>query len=357
MTQTTSVLAVYNFRIYGTVLGGYGQFVSRTNHDVVALLAILFSPGRGVFFFSPVLLFAMAAPFRKSVWQGPARAFVLACLLLIAGMLLLTSYWGTWWGGWSWGWRLLTETGPLFIFLTAFTVPMLSKSRRLKIAFWVFAVSSVCVQAVGVFCYPGGAWDALPYSVDGSRVWNWLDNPISRSLRAGIDLRPYRNARKLLKTETWTLANSWPQLSPNLILTVGWWDLPAGLPEGLADLHRRNSNSCYLDIAKVSFGEPGMPLSLKAVGWAFDAATGHAPDSAFLEITTPGRAPHIVPAQREARTDVALAFRNNNLLNAGLTADVLLEQPASPVYEIKLLQLDKNELLECVPTGGHVIAK
>jgi hypothetical protein len=55
------------------------------------------------------------------------------------------------------------------------------------------ALHCVLIQAIGVYCYPKGAWDALPVSVDvdPGRLWNWGDNPIIRTVRGGVVWEPY----------------------------------------------------------------------------------------------------------------------------------------------------------------------
>jgi hypothetical protein len=93
-------------------------------------------------------------------------------------------------------------------------------------AFCILGAISISVQAVGVYCYPGGAWDAFPYPVDTHRVWDWKDNPISRSFHAGIDKQPYRSFDKLFRRETWTLANTGQRVAPVDLAMARWWALP-----------------------------------------------------------------------------------------------------------------------------------
>jgi hypothetical protein len=218
---------LYNAHVFGNVLGGYAQFVSPNHDPIVAVCGILLSPGKGLFFFSPVLLFALAAPFRRPSWSSSRRTLVLACLLLIAGQLVMISFWPIWYGGWSWGWRLLTEIGPpLILFDCSYGSAIAGHGLRIA-AFCILGAISISVQAVGVFCYPGGAWDAFPYPVDTHRVCDWKDNPISRSFHAGIDKQPYRSFNELFHRETWTLANTWQRVAPVDLAKARWWALPA----------------------------------------------------------------------------------------------------------------------------------
>jgi hypothetical protein len=62
--------------------------------------------------------------------------------------------------------------------------------RRL---FAALALYSVLIQAVGAFFYPHGGWDGGPPNVNAApgRLWDWHDNPISRTVHAGPFWQPY----------------------------------------------------------------------------------------------------------------------------------------------------------------------
>lgn len=361
--MASCALAMYNLSAFGNLLGGYGQFVSlRSAAPITGLAAILISPGRGLFFFSPVLLFAFLPVLRRFTWKNSQRSIEVACVGLIVGHLVMISNWHMWWGGYSWGWRLLTEIGPPLVILMALGVVVIRESRFLTGAFALLAAISIGIQAVGAFYYPSGAWDAIPFPVNESRVWDWKDNPVFRSFHAGMDPEPYHLAGKLRQPETWTLATTWQDMDPLDIATLRWWAVPA--PKGIAPaddrtilaLARQRSESCYLDTAELKLSEDGTPLSLKLVGWAFDAASGTSPGPVFVEISSPGRSTRIYRAGRWNRPDVASAFRNDRLLPTGVSVDVLLEQPASSVYDVKILQPVSNAMVECTPARGHLTA-
>lgn len=73
------------------------------------LEAILFSPARGLFTFTPSLLFGIFALGLASVRQRP-MARVLAGWAALTTAIVATQR--NWWGGWSFGPRLLTEVAP-----------------------------------------------------------------------------------------------------------------------------------------------------------------------------------------------------------------------------------------------------
>jgi hypothetical protein len=60
-------------------------------------------------------------------------------------------------------------------------------------AFAALALYSVLIQAVGVFFYPKGHWDGTPEGVDAAhgRLWNWKDNPVTRTVAGGLYWEPY----------------------------------------------------------------------------------------------------------------------------------------------------------------------
>jgi MFS family permease len=73
------------------------------------LAGLLVSPGRGLFWYSPVLVLAIAG-----FWAAK-RTNVLASLMVVslfAGFLAIYSLWSFWGGGWSWGPRFLLPGLP-----------------------------------------------------------------------------------------------------------------------------------------------------------------------------------------------------------------------------------------------------
>ncbi len=184
-------VAAYNLRVFGAWRGGYalpfeGSLLS-------GMSGLLFSPGRGLFTFSPVLLFAIAGII-PGLRRGHARDSVyLICMLFPAGLLALFSKWSIWWGGDCFGPRLMADALPCLTLLLVPVLPVLARSKPAKAAFAVVLAFSIFVQFVGAFSYPGGAWDATPVPVSAhpERLWDWADNPIRRNLSSGIHLTGY----------------------------------------------------------------------------------------------------------------------------------------------------------------------
>jgi hypothetical protein len=87
---------------------------------------------------------------------------------------------------------MLSEAAPPLIVLMALGVEAIDRPW-FRQAFAALACYSLLIQAAGAFFYPKGHWDATPESVDSSpaRLWNWRDNPIARTVRAGPYWEPY----------------------------------------------------------------------------------------------------------------------------------------------------------------------
>jgi hypothetical protein len=163
----------------GTCLGG--------------LLGILLSPGRGLLIYTPIALFAIAAFLpRARETQQKHRLLVVAAGTFSLLHIAVIASWPVWWGGYCWGPRLLTEILAPLMILIAVGLPAL-RPKGVRWAFASLAAYSVLIQALGVFYYPKGRWDHLPVSVDAApaRLWNWADNPVIRTARAGIAWEPY----------------------------------------------------------------------------------------------------------------------------------------------------------------------
>jgi hypothetical protein len=191
------LLAAYNFYIFHRLSGGYG--VAVLNGPILADLTGLFlSPGRGLLIYTPVALFALCAFLpRASAARRQHHSLLVAVVVftILAPIMISPSFSSrsaVWWGGYCWGPRLLTELVPPLIVMMALGVSAIDRPWPRR-AFAVLALYSVLIQAIGVFFYPKGHWDAGPPSVDNApaRLWAWWDNPIARTVSGGLYWEPY----------------------------------------------------------------------------------------------------------------------------------------------------------------------
>jgi hypothetical protein len=183
-------LALYaNWHFHGSLVGGRIDLVRNPTmfHSVktyfhfspVHLLGLLTSPSRGLFVYSPVLLFAVPGLMRSLRKPTPEGLR----LITIAGILtfLLYGFISTWWAGSVFGPRYMTDLLPFFaLWLTLTPIP--AKGRPvLAVCFAAALAWSLWVQQLGENTYPCN-WNHTPVLVDRApqRVWDWRDSQIAR---------------------------------------------------------------------------------------------------------------------------------------------------------------------------------
>ncbi|MDQ7822709.1 MAG: hypothetical protein RDV48_07950 [Candidatus Eremiobacteraeota bacterium] len=136
----------------------------------------LFSPSRGLFVYSPFLLFALYSLFhRGGAFERPLVFF------FAAGSLSLTfmpSMYFDWWGGVCYGNRYLLEGVPLLVLLIAHQSRRIMASPFLVALFMVFLVFSIVVQYAGSALYDG-LWDIMNHvDRDHGKLWDWHDSQL-----------------------------------------------------------------------------------------------------------------------------------------------------------------------------------
>ncbi len=144
-------------------------------------LGLTISPSRGLFVYSPFMLFIVWGFYL--VWRS--RDLLLKFLSL-GGLVivLIASKWFDWWGGWSYGYRPIVDSCLFLIFLL---VPVLSEFKEKRILRSVFigcVVFSIYVQFMGAFFYDGHSWNGTP-DVDfhQERLWSVRDSQLLYYLR------------------------------------------------------------------------------------------------------------------------------------------------------------------------------
>lgn len=206
------LFGAHNLAIYGRVLPPYylpGRLAGAATLGP-ALLGNLVSPARGLFVFTPALLFAIpgawdllrarpaaagkAAP--PPAGAGPiagGRALGAALVAAVALHWVAISSYPHWWGGYCYGPRLFTDAVP---FLCVLLAPVLARwpggrgagaSRRAEpgvrrwradgLAFAAAALLGLGVHAVGANVAASGRWNGVPADIDAhpQRLWDWRD--------------------------------------------------------------------------------------------------------------------------------------------------------------------------------------
>ena len=148
--------AAYNLTMFRHLGGGYGAI------DLVGagffgpsllrgLAGLLVSPARGLFVYSPFLLF-LPLLFHRALADRSTRTLTLC---LTGGVLLQLCLYtlSDWRGGFSYGYRFLSDMVPILIWMLA---PVLvSLGRPARAAFAACCLFSLWVQAIGAFQYTG----------------------------------------------------------------------------------------------------------------------------------------------------------------------------------------------------------
>ncbi len=113
---------------------------------------VLFSPARGLFFFSPVLLFSVAGAISAFKTRHALTMSVAVGSLLV---IMLVSKWFFWWGGHCYGPRLLADLAPLLCFCLHPLTDILTRRRLLMCAFVFLVLVSFAIQLLGAFKQDG----------------------------------------------------------------------------------------------------------------------------------------------------------------------------------------------------------
>jgi hypothetical protein len=168
----------YNLTVFGKLTGGYGQAGVATHKPTLENVAgLLISPARGLFVFSPFLLF-LPLFFHRALRDRTHRSLT---LLLAGGFVLLVLISGgiDFRQGFVYGPRFLADALPILIWMLAPIVPTLGSLAR---AFFLAAgVFSVWVQCVGAFQYTGTSNIKLVEIESGPEAtraaWRWRNAP------------------------------------------------------------------------------------------------------------------------------------------------------------------------------------
>lgn len=177
---------IFDYSVYNQLFQPY--FTGRIQfgiYSVEAFLANLISPARGIFFFSPFLIFMIYGIIKALKKQNPGLdIFILAIIIF---HIMIISGFPQWWGGHSFGPRLMTDIIP---FMMYFLVPYFAdnfnfkKNNRLislnliNSIFLFLCLISIYIHFVGANRRETWVdWNKYPDNIDinPSRVWDLKD--------------------------------------------------------------------------------------------------------------------------------------------------------------------------------------
>jgi hypothetical protein len=173
--------------------------------DILAgLYKLLFSPLRGLFVYSPVLLLCL--PGLAWLWRRRCAETVLLCGISGVTLLLFAAW--TSGEGLSWGSRFLVPLVPLLCLALA---PVIERARHghlpVVVSLVILSVASLAVQVLGVAINPWVYLGRLQAALGGEFF-----------LERTAALSDFRYSQIVGQLESWSLAN----------LDVAWWQ-PGGL--------------------------------------------------------------------------------------------------------------------------------
>jgi hypothetical protein len=179
-------LGAYNVVAFGSPLEqGYGTSHARgmlsLDPDRLAdgIPGLLVSPGRGLFVYSPVLLFALAG-----VVLGRRRPLYVWSFLAAAAYIVVAANSPQWHGGESFGPRRIADALPLLAILLVPALDAIWKTRWMWLYGALFAWSMV-VQLLATSSWEEGAWFDTHDITRADVWWDVSDNEITAMLGSG----------------------------------------------------------------------------------------------------------------------------------------------------------------------------
>ncbi|MBD2127325.1 hypothetical protein NDI39_01240 [Microcoleus sp. ZQ-A2] len=193
---------LWNLHYFGKLIGGYSiisHFYSFTVKTFVeASLGTLISPSRGIFVFSPIILYSIFGAYKVFQFRAYKDEKLMGIMTLaVFGLFFSYCFYTFWWAGYCYGPRFMTDILPVTCYLINYYIDDLSNTSnpfrnqrfidKSKILLFFFMVMiSFFVQIVGAFGEKGLYWSISPLKLEQyqSRLWHVKDNQIERHTQA-----------------------------------------------------------------------------------------------------------------------------------------------------------------------------
>ena len=189
-TPFAIIYFAYNLSIYGDIFPSYTQLnsVFYSNNFMEALAGNIFSPSRGLFIYSPILMLSILGfirffPSKNNLFSS--LEFLL--LIIIFCHWIIISSFPHWWAGHSYGPRFFADMIPLFMYPIILVFEEINSLKAKKRAVILMAIAplvifSFYVNYKGAYIHAVYEWNSIPNNIDSdpSRLWDWTDSQIFR---------------------------------------------------------------------------------------------------------------------------------------------------------------------------------
>ena len=173
---------IYNLVYFSSIVGHVPGTWDRPLLE--GLSGLLFSPARGLFIYSPIILLSLVGIYQG--WRS-GDCFLRYLSLCPLFVVLLYSKWWMWWGGHTYGPRLLSDLFPILCFFLYPAVETIRSHRAVMAAFVFLALMSIGVHTLGAYD-DDFSWNSSPnIDMNQYRLWTWYDSPIVHNSRTAFD--------------------------------------------------------------------------------------------------------------------------------------------------------------------------
>jgi hypothetical protein len=151
------------------------------------LAGVLASPARGLFVYSPVLVFSVVG--LAAAWRRDGDRLLRHASVGVVLLVLVYAKWRYWPGGPVFGPRLLADLTPVLALALWPLRDLLVRRAAIRLAFATALSWSVGAHAIGAF-HDDWSWNQCsPYEALTDRMWSWTDNQLVNPLkRAAVTL-------------------------------------------------------------------------------------------------------------------------------------------------------------------------
>lgn len=155
-----------------------------TTPFIDGLSGILFSPARGLFIYSPILIFSFVGMIL--CWTKPGFVLLRYLSFGVVANLLLYSKFFMWWGGSTYGPRLLADLLPILcLFLYPLTNFLTKKIP--KIIFWLLMAFSISAHTIGAYTYDPYFTSSMHIDSSSDAAWLWTDNQLVNPIKHALN--------------------------------------------------------------------------------------------------------------------------------------------------------------------------